>query len=86
MGLLPGQYRALVDPKEFAYQMGVGLRGYTVTKVPDGWRVVMRGNKRNGDSVYCLFVAVELETALEGLLATIGSKGGLRYWYKDKYA
>lgn len=82
----PGTMLALLDPQEFAYQTGVALRGFAVTEKPEGWQVIFRGTRRGGSFVYCLYVAVDLGAAIQGLYDAITGKGGMRYWYPDKWA
>ena len=84
--LTPGEIRALVDPHDFAYYTGLPLRGISYTLTPQGWQVIFRAIHQTKGPVYCLYVAVDLETALRGLLTMVSSKGGSRYWYPDKYA
>lgn len=81
----PGHVQALVDPKHFAWVTGVKLRGYTVKEIPTGWQVIVKGNLGDGTPVYSLYAAGELGKALTGVLRILGSKGGSRYWHKDKY-
>lgn len=83
--IFPGTLKVILDPQRFAYETGVTLRGFSASFKPDGWQVIFRGTKRNGSFVYCLYVAVELEDALQGLYWSITGKGGQRYWYPDKY-
>lgn len=82
----PGTLQALLDPQEFAYQTGYALRGFSVTEKAGGWQVIFRGTQRGGQFVYCLYVAVDLDDAIQGLYNAITGKGGRRYWYPDKYA
>lgn len=82
----PGTVVCLLDPKEFAYQTGVALRGYTIQDKGAQWQVIFRGTRRGGEKVYCLYVAVVLEEAIQGLFRAVTGKGGSRYWYPDKWA
>lgn len=82
----PGTLLSLLDPQEFSYQTGVTLRGFSVTAKDDGWQVIFRGTKRTGNPVYCLYVAVDLSDAVQGLFQMITGKKGSRYWYPDKFA
>lgn len=82
----PGTLKSLLDPQEFAYQTGVHLRGFSVSEKDSQWQVIFRGRNRAGECVYCLYVAVDLDEALQGLYQAITGKGGVRYWYPDKYA
>lgn len=84
--LQPGTVKSILDPQEFAYQTGVNLTGFSVSLKPEGWQAIFRGTKRNGSPVYCLYVAVELDRAIQGLFQAVTNKGGSRYWYPDKWA
>lgn len=86
MELRPGNLKSLLDPQEFAFQTGVALRGFSVTQKSGDWQAIFRGVNRKGENVYCLYVAVDLEGALEGLCRAITGRDGDRYWYPDKYA
>ena len=86
MKIRPGTIQCLLDDKEFAYQTGVALRGFSVTRKSGEWQAIFRGVNRKGENVYCLYVAVDLETSLEGLFRALMRKDGSRYWYPDKYA
>jgi hypothetical protein len=82
----PGTIKCLLEPQDFAYNTGVTLRGYSATRKGNDWQVIFRGSSRTGENVYCLYVAVDLGAAWEGLFAAVTGKGGSRYWYPDKYA
>lgn len=82
----PGTIQGILDPQQFAWDTGVTLRGFSVTAVSEGWQIIFRGTKRDGSAVYCLFVAVEIPEALQGLYSSICNKYGARLWYPDKYA
>lgn len=84
--LQPGTVRCMTEPQLFAQETGVTLRGFAVSLKPAGWQVIIRGTRRGGDRVYCLYVAVVLEDAIQGLFDSITGKGGKRYWYPDKYS
>lgn len=83
--LTPGTFRCLTDPHLFAQETGVSLKGMSFTKKANGWQVILRGNRRGGQPVYCLYVAVVLEDALQGLFEMITTRGGKRFWYPDKF-
>lgn len=82
----PGTIAAMLDPQVFAYETGIHLRGYSVSRRDGEWQVIFRGTTRAGKKVYCLYVAVDLGDALGGLFDAVTGKGGSRYWYPDKYA
>lgn len=82
----PGIVKALFDPQHFAYETGVRLRGISYAQKQEGWQVIFRGTTWAGKSVYCMYLAVDLEEALCGLYGLVTGKGGSRYWYTDRYA
>lgn len=82
----PGTIEALLDPQVFAYHTGVSLRGYSAQRKNGEWQVIFRGRTKKDKFVYCLYVAVELEDAIEGLYGALLRRGGSRLWYPDKYA
>ncbi len=86
LDLNPGTIQAVFDPTEFAYATGVTLTGFSFALKPRGWQVIFRGRRRDGSSVYCLYVAVDLAVAVEELFNSVRNKGGSRYWYPDKFA
>jgi hypothetical protein len=81
-----GHQAALRDPKHFAFMTGVTLRGYSVQNKGSNWQVIFRGTRRNGEFVYSLFLAGELEEALVGLFKCVSGRQGLMYWHKDRFA
>lgn len=82
----PGTISGILDPQQFAYDTGVRLRGLSATEVSEGWQVIFRGTTRKDVNVYCLYVAVDFPSALQGLYRSLCGKGGLRLWYPDRYA
>ena len=82
----PGTLVCLLRPEEFAYNTGVALRGFSATQKGNDWQLILRGVNRRHENVYCLYVAVDLESAIQGLFTAIQGKGGQRYWYPDKFA
>jgi hypothetical protein len=86
MDIQPGTIKCLLDDQLFAAETGYQLRGYSVQNKGGDWQVIFRGRSRTGENVYCLFVAVELSDALQGLFSSVTGRKGSQYWYPDKYA
>jgi hypothetical protein len=77
----------LIDPKEFAHQTGLVLRGVSLMSKPDGWQIVVRAWSAKQGGQYAMASAQsDLVEGLRVLLTFLYSKRGGDLWRKDKFA
>jgi len=76
-----------LDPKEFAAQTGMSLRGVSCISKVDGWQILLRAVARDRTPMYAMISAQhDLMDGLHTLLSCVYSRNGRDFCRKDRFA
>lgn len=75
-----------IDPQAFAFETGYAFRGLTISEGPQGWRIILRATKSDGEDVYSMTEAIDIHEGFEKLYDAVTGKESGYLWHHDRFS